>query len=108
MDWQAIGVHHRVNLACEPPSRATHILVIVVCDACSVLVHAHDRGIDHLHRRVVTGGQPIHDLVPDASPSPANETIVTGGPGTISLRQVPPCGTRAPDPKDAIYHATVS
>jgi hypothetical protein len=38
-----------------------------------VLVHAHDGGIDHLHRRVVTGSQRIHDLVPDASPPPPNE-----------------------------------
>src|SRR5271167_5111269 len=28
MDRQAIGVHHRVNLARQAPSRATHILVI--------------------------------------------------------------------------------
>jgi hypothetical protein len=28
--------------------------VIVVRDAGSVLVHAHDGGIDHLHRRVMT------------------------------------------------------
>src|SRR5258706_4582589 len=40
-------------------------------------------------------------------PSPANETIVTGGSGTISLRQVAPWRTRAQDPKDAIEHATV-
>ena len=41
MDWQAVGVHDRVNLAREAPSRATHILVIVVRDTGSVLVHAH-------------------------------------------------------------------
>ena len=81
MDRQAIGVHHRVNLACQSPSRATHILLIVVRDAGSVLVHAHNRGIDHLHRRIMTGGQRIHDLIPDASLSPADEAIVAGGVG---------------------------
>jgi hypothetical protein len=33
---------------CHAPSGATHILIIVVRDAGSVLVHAHDGGIDHL------------------------------------------------------------
>ena len=53
MDRQAIGIHHCVNLARQAPSRATHILVIVVCDAGSVLVHAHDGGIDHLDSGIV-------------------------------------------------------
>jgi hypothetical protein len=44
-----------------------------------MLVHAHNGGIDHLHRRVMTGGQRIHDLVPYASPPPTNEAIVTSG-----------------------------
>jgi hypothetical protein len=73
MDRQAIGVRHRVNLARQAPSRAIHILVIVVRDTGSVLVHAQNGGIDHLHRRVMTGGQRIHDLVPHASPPPTDE-----------------------------------
>jgi hypothetical protein len=40
-------------------------LVIVVRD--TLLVDAHDGGIDHLHRRIITGGQRIHDPVPDAT-----------------------------------------
>src|SRR5207245_11802397 len=83
MDRQAIGVHDRVNLARQASSRATHVLVIVVRDTGSVLMHAHDGGIDHLHRPVVTVSQRIHDLVPDGSPPPPNEAIVTGGAGTI-------------------------
>ena len=93
MDRQAIGVHDRVNLARQTSSRATHVLVIVVRDTGSVLMHAHDGGIDHLHRRVVTGSQRIHDLVPDASPPPPNEAIVTGGAGTIDFWQVAPWRT---------------
>ena len=42
MHRQAIGIHYCVNLARQAPSRATHILAIVVRDAGSVLVHAHD------------------------------------------------------------------
>ena len=30
--------------------------------ARTMLVHAHDGGIDHLHRCVMTGGQPLLDL----------------------------------------------
>ena len=93
MDRQAIGVHYRVNLAREAASRATHSLLIVVCDTRSVPVHAHDRGIDHLHRRIMTGGQRIHDPVPDASPPPPHEAIVTSGAGTIGLGQVAPWST---------------
>ena len=93
MDRQAIGVHDRVNFARQAPSRATHILVIVVRDTGSVLVHAHDRGINHLHRRVMTGSQCIHDLIPDASLPPPNEAIVTSGAGTIGLWQVAPWRT---------------
>ena len=42
-DWQAVGVHDRVNLARKAPSRATHILMIVVRDTGPMLVRAHDR-----------------------------------------------------------------
>jgi hypothetical protein len=93
MDRQAISVHHRVNLARQAPSRATRILVIVVRNTGSVLVHAHDAGIDHLHCRVMTGDQRIHDLVPHASPPPTNEAIVASGAGTIGLWQVAPWRT---------------
>jgi hypothetical protein len=84
MDRQAIAVHDRVNLTRQAPSRATHILVIVVRDAGSVLVHPHDGSIDHLHCRVMTGGQRIHDPVPYASLAPTNEAIVASGAGTMS------------------------
>ena len=56
-------------------------------------MHAHDGGIDHLHRRVVTGSLRFHDLVPDASPPPPNEAIVTGGAGTLDFWQVAPWRT---------------
>jgi hypothetical protein len=68
-------------------------LVIVVSNAGSVLVHADDGGINHLHRRVMTGSQRFHDLVPDASPPPTNEAIVTSRAGTIGLWQVAPWRT---------------
>jgi hypothetical protein len=42
-------------------------------NAASVLMHSDNGCIDHLHRRIIHCGQCIHDLVPDTSPSPANE-----------------------------------
>ena len=83
-----LGVHDRVNG--QAPSRAIHILMIVVRDLGSVLVYAHDRGIDHLHRRVMTGSQRIHDLVPDAGLPPPNEAMIASGTGTTGFRQIAP------------------
>jgi hypothetical protein len=55
-----------------------------------VLVYADDRRIDHLHRRIMTGGQRIHDMVPNACPPPTNEAIVASRAGTVGLRQIAP------------------
>jgi hypothetical protein len=49
-----------VNFARQAASLATNILVIVVRDAGSVLVHAYDGSIDHLHRRIMTGSELFH------------------------------------------------
>jgi len=54
---------------------------VIVRNAGSVLMHAHDGCIDHLHRRVMTGGQRIHDPIPDASLPPTNEAVVASGAG---------------------------
>jgi hypothetical protein len=51
-------------------------LVIVVRDTGSVLMHADDGGISHLHRSAMIGSKRIHDLFPDSSLPPANEAIV--------------------------------
>jgi hypothetical protein len=64
----------------DRPSRANHILVIVVRYAGFVLMHANDGGINHQHGSVVAGGQCIHDPVPDASlPSTDKYRISTPG-----------------------------
>ena len=52
---QTIGVHDGVNLAGKSASRTAHMLFSVARDAGPVLVHAHDRRIDHLHRRIMSG-----------------------------------------------------
>ena len=64
-------------------------------DDGSVLVHAHDGGIDHPYRRIMTGSQCIHDPIPHASLSPTNEAIIASGVGTIGFRQIAPRSTGA-------------
>jgi len=39
-------------------------------------MHPDNRRVDHLHRRIMGGGQRAHDPAPDASPSPANKAVV--------------------------------
>jgi hypothetical protein len=82
--WQTIGVHDNVYLAGKSAARTAHMLLFVIRDAGPVLVHAHDRCIDHLHRRIMSGSQRIHNPVPDAGPPPANEAIVASRMGTVA------------------------
>ena len=64
-------------------------------------MHAHDRCIDHLHRRVMTGGQRIHGPIPDASLPLTNEAVVASGAVAIGFRQIAPGGTCAqPDARE--------
>ena len=70
-------------------------------------VHAHDRRIDHLNRRIMSGGQRIHDPVPDACPPPADEAIVASRGRSIALRQIAPRCARSQDPEDAIEDTPV-
>src|SRR5712671_3709719 len=93
-------VRSQISTTCPGCSAAKRSCGIFSCSsvACKATtgasiassVHAHDGGIDHLHRRIMTGGQRVHDLVPDASPLPTNESIVTSGARAIGLRQVAP------------------
>jgi len=46
-----------------------------------VLVHADDTGVDHLHRRTMSGSQHLYDLVPDIGPPPADKAVVAGRTG---------------------------
>src|SRR5262249_59579701 len=62
---QTVAVHNDMDLAGQPATRATHMLAAVVGDAGTMLVHADDGRIDHLHRRIVSHRQGSHDLLPD-------------------------------------------
>jgi hypothetical protein len=49
--------------------------MIVVRDAGSVLVHSDDGSINHLHRRVMTGGKRIHYLIPHSGHDGADAVV---------------------------------
>ena len=59
----ANGVHDSVNLAGKPATRGYVLLYSTRYRLRAG--HAHDGGIDHPHRRVISGGQRIHDAVPE-------------------------------------------
>ena len=82
---QSPRIDDRVNVTRQSTSRLAHRLLFVACDTGRVLVHAHGC-VDRLHGRAVSGDHRIQDLIPDASPSPANEAIVAGRVGTKAVR----------------------
>src|SRR6516162_11288662 len=94
-------------LAGQPAARPSHGLLSVSDDAGPVLMHPDNRGVDHLHRRIMGGGQRVHDAAPDASPSPANEAVVAGGVRTEVIGQVAPWCSGSQHPEDAIEDTPV-
>ena len=56
-DRQPVRVHYRMNFAGQSASRTTHRLASVSSNAGGVLMHAHDRRVDHLHVRIMSGGK---------------------------------------------------
>ena len=76
-------------------------------NASRVLVHAHNGRVDHLHGRVMSRSERVHDPAPDASPSPANETIVAGRIWTEAVWQIAPRCAGSQNPKDAVQNTSV-
>src|ERR687893_769234 len=70
-----------MNLAGQSASGSPHQLPLVPFDACSMLMHADDRSVDHLDGRIVGRGERVNDPALDARPAPTDETIVAGGEG---------------------------
>src|SRR3974390_3889452 len=72
-----------------------------------VLMHAYNRRVDHLNGGVMDTCQCIHDPLPDACSTSANEAVVASGIRTERLRQVAPWGPRSQDPEDGIEDTAV-
>ena len=82
-------------------------MLAIARDAGPMLVNPNDRGVDHLHGRIVSGCECIHDLIPDACLPPADEAIVAGGMGSVAVWQIAPRRTRSQDPEYAVENAPV-
>jgi hypothetical protein len=65
-------------------------------------MHANDGCVDHLHRNIMSRGECAHNTGPNASSSPANETLVAGRVRAEVVRQVAPWRPRSQDPEDAV------
>ena len=105
--WQSIGVNNHVKLARQSAPRAANRLARAVSNASGMLVDAHHRGVDHLHRGIMCGCQRVHDACPDACPPPTNEPIVAGGTRAIDVWKIAPGRARSQYPEDAIENAPI-
>ncbi len=72
-----------------------------------MLVHPHDRSVDHLDGGIMGSGERIHDPAPDPGAAPAHKAVVAGGVGTKGAREVTPRGTGPQHPKDAIQDTPI-
>ena len=54
---QSVGVNHHVDFAGQSASRSAHVLLMIFRDARSMLVHAYNGCIDHLHGGIVSRRQ---------------------------------------------------
>lgn len=75
-DRQAVGINQRMNLA------RIHGLSSVPGDACTVLMHADNRGVDHLDGGIMGGRECVYDTTAQADPPPTNEAVGASGVGT--------------------------
>ena len=61
-DRQPTGIDDCMYLGRQAASRPAHQLLTTASDASSVLVHAHNGRINHLHGHIILWGQRIHEL----------------------------------------------
>ena len=67
-----------------------------------MLMHADNRGVDHLDNGIMSSGKRIYDPTPDISPPPAYEALVASSVWTKRLGQITPGCSGSEDPEDAI------
>ena len=67
-----------------------------------MLMHADNRGVDHLDSGIVSYGKCVDDAAPNTSPSPADETVVAGRVRAKMIRQIAPRCPGSQDQEDAV------
>jgi hypothetical protein len=65
-----------------PTARLVYGLPLVSGETCTVLVHAHDRRVDHLDGGIMGGSERVNDPAPDPGTTPAHKAVVVSGVGT--------------------------
>src|SRR5262249_19843685 len=96
-----------MNLAGQTAPRPAHGLFVVLSNASRVVVHAHNARVNHLHGRIMSRSERVHNPYPDASPSPANEAIVAGRIWSETVWQIAPRCAGSQNPKDAVQNTSV-
>src|SRR5437879_5562512 len=96
-----------MNLARQAATRPSHRPTLASRDAGSILMHADNRGVDHLDSGIMGTGKCVDDAAPDTSPPPPNKSVVAGGVRTKRLGQITPRSSGAQDPEDAIEDTAV-
>jgi hypothetical protein len=62
---QAIAIDHRMDFARQAAAGPSHRLALVPCDAGSMLMHADNRGLDHLDSGIMGSGERFSDAAPN-------------------------------------------
>jgi hypothetical protein len=72
-----------------------------------MLMYTDNGGVDHLDSGVVGSGKRVYDAAPDASPPPADETVIAGRVRAKMIRQIAPRCPGSQDPEDAVEDTPV-
>src|SRR5262245_30310218 len=72
-----------------------------------MLMHAHDRAVDHLHLAVVSLDDSVHQAIPDAGLAPPIEAVVGRGIGPVSFGKIAPRCACAQNPENAVENTPI-
>src|ERR1700753_1472237 len=73
----------------------------------TMLVHAHDRTVDHLNIAVIGCHNGIHQPIPDTRLSPSVDPVVARRPRAVAFRQIRPGRARTQNPENPVQHSPV-
>ena len=76
-------------------------------DVRGVLMHPDGRGVDHLKVAAISLRHRLENRVPNPDFPPADEPVVTGRGGAITLRDISPRRASSKTPIDAVEHLAV-
>src|ERR1700730_10204087 len=72
-----------------------------------MLMHPHNRRVDHLDGSIMSGSNSVHEPAPYTSPSPANDAVIAGSGGNVTFRQIAARGTGSQYPDDAVQAPSI-